>query len=392
MKSVSLHEPRLPVHFFEQQARKIKIIEAQGGDVIRLDIGSPDLSPPVEVIDSLVEHARKDHFHGYQSHNGIPELREAWSNWYSRLFGVALDPSRHILPLLGSKEGIFHLPLALISEGDAVLIPDPGYVSYTRGTVIAGGEPVPYRLPSEHDYLPNLEEIPDSVARRARLMWLNYPNNPTGATASLEFFEKIVRFAVKCDILICHDAAYSQVTFQPGIAPSILQVAGADRVAVEFNSLSKSHNMPGWRVGVVVGNEEVINALYTLKTNADSGHFRPILEAATLALSTGLDWIEERNRIYLLRRNIVVDNLNSMNLPAYKSNGTIYVWFQVPDGWTSETFVSSILENAWVSLTPGTLFGKNGEGFVRLALTVPHQRIEEAMHRIRNWIVDRVPQ
>ena len=231
MKSSSIPKNSLPVHFFEQQSQKIKNIQADGGDVIRLDIGSPDLPPPVEVINTLIEQARKDHIHGYQSHNGVPELREAWSDWYSRLFGVELDPSRQVLPLLGSKEGIFHLPLAFITDGDAVLVPDPGYVSYTRGTVMAGGEPVPYRLRPDHNYLPNLGQIPESVARRARMMWLNYPNNPTGASASLDFFEKIVRFAEKHDILICHDAAYSQVTFKQGVAPSILQVTGADRVA-----------------------------------------------------------------------------------------------------------------------------------------------------------------
>lgn len=377
---------RLPVHFFSQQAEKIKSIEAGGGDVIRLDVGSPDLPPPADVINALIENAHQEDAHGYQSHTGTNVLRSAWSSWYARKYGVELDPEQQVLPLLGSKEGIFHLPLAYINRGDIVLVPDPGYITYTRGTEIAGGEIVTFDLTEEDNYLPQFDKIPIEIARQARLIWLNYPNNPTGATATLSLFEETVRFAEKNNILVCHDAAYSQVIFGDRAAPSILQIPNAEKVAVEFNSLSKSHNMPGWRVGVLVGNEQAIRLVYSLKSNADSSQFRPILDAAAIALSTEQSWINDRNEIYRQRRSVVIEALDKLDLPVFHTDASIYVWFRIPHGWTSSGFVNDVLQHAWVSLAPGSFFGKNGEGFVRLSLTVPSQILERAMSRISTWL------
>jgi LL-diaminopimelate aminotransferase len=308
-------------------------------------------------------------------------------DFYCKNYNVDLDSDINVLPLLGTKEGIFHLPLAYVNPGEVILVPDPGYVTYTRGGVVAGAVISYFGLNPDNNYQPNFNEIPDKVADRARLMWLNYPNNPTGATASISLFERAVDFAKKHNIIICHDAAYSQVIFGDGISPSILQVPDAESVAVEFNSLSKSHNMAGWRVGVVVGNARVINSLYILKTNADSGHFLPVMDAAATALSGDQSWIKQRNSIYRKRRDIVIDAMREMGFDVKKSDASIYVWCPIPEGWSSEDFSQAALENAWVSVTPGTVFGLNGEGYIRISLTAPESQIKLAMVRLHNWLL-----
>lgn len=373
---------RLPANFFTSLGAKIAKIQASGGDVIRLDVGSPDLPPAPHIIEALARSASAPDRHGYQPHKGSLALRAAWAEMYRQVYGLELDPESEILPLLGSKEGVFHMMLAWVEPGDIVLIPDPGYITYTSGTRFAGGEPYYLPLHPEMDFLPDLKSIPEDIANRAKVLWLNYPNNPTAAVASAGFFEDVIAFARQYHLLVCHDAAYTQVTFDGYQAPSILSVPGAKDVAVEFNTLSKSHNMAGWRVGAALGNSQALKALYSLKTNADSSHFLPILEAATLAMTADQAWLGERNQEYCRRRDVALQALHKIGLHAAKPSASLYVWSPVPSGWPSLEFASALLDETQVSLTPGTVFGEGGEGYVRIALTAPTPRVAEAMDRI----------
>jgi LL-diaminopimelate aminotransferase len=366
-------------HFFAAAGESIARLQAEGKDVIRLDVGSPDLPPAGHIVTALARSAAYPDHHGYQPHSATPGYRAAWAEMYRRVHGVELDPDREIVPLLGSKEGIFHMASACVNPGEVVLIPDPGYITYIRGAQMAGGEPYYMPLKPERGYLPDLDAIPEAVARRARLLWLNYPNNPTAATAPLEFFAEAVEFARRYRLLVCHDAAYSQVTFNGHPARSILEAPGAKEVAVEFNTLSKSHNMAGWRVGAAVGNPQALRALYTLKTNLDSGHFLPVLEAAEAAMTGDQSWLAQRNEVYRQRRDIVLPALRSLGLQAETPQASLYVWSTIPPGVTSTLFVSEVLENVYVSLTPGTVFGERGEGYFRLALTASTERVAEAI-------------
>jgi LL-diaminopimelate aminotransferase len=379
----------LPENFFARLEDRISALQRLGSDVIRLDIGSPDLPPPPAVIEALSQSAARADSHGYQPHLGPAELRQAWAGMYQRVFGVSLDANSQVLPLLGSKEGIFNLLMAWINPGDVVLVPDPGYMTYTRGTLFAGGQPFYLPLDVDSGFLPDYtsleREIPGDVLQRARLLWLNYPNNPTGAVASLDFFKAAVAFARGHNLLLCHDAAYTQVCFDGYRAPSLLEVPGAVDVAVEFNSLSKSHNMPGWRLGVAVGNTQVLKALFRIKTNVDSGHFLPVLEAAVAAMCGDQAWLLERNQIYQERRDVVVDALRRLGLAVFEPQAAIYVWSATPAGWSAMDFAASVLEQVHVSLTPGTVFGAAGEGFVRLAITTPTPKLIEAMQRLTTW-------
>lgn len=369
--------------FFASLSEKITTLQAKGIDPIRLDIGSPDMPPAAHIRLTMERSLANDASHGYQPHKGSLSLRQAWVGMYKSLYTVVLDPDSEVLPLLGSKEGIFHLPLALIDPQDIVLLPDPGYITYTQGALIAGGEPYYLPLLPDNAFLPDLSAIPGHILKRARLLWLNYPNNPTAAVAPLEFFVEAVHFARKNNLLVCHDAAYSQVSFDGYKSPSILQVPGAKEWAVEFNTLSKSHNMAGWRVGVAVGSRDVLASLYTLKTNADSGQFLPVLQAAEAAMTGDQSWLVERNLVYQQRRDMVMHTLESLGLQADLPKASLYVWFHVPMGWTSMDFAGFLLDNAYVSVTPGIIFGKHGEGYIRLSLTAPIERLAEAMERIR---------
>lgn len=373
----------LTAHIFASIESRIARMERSGVKIIRLDIGSPDLPPVTEIIEELKYSVEAPDRHGYQTHRGPDRLRAGWAEMYRRVHGVELDPQEEILPLIGSKEGIFHLPLAFVNPGDIVLIPDPGYITYTRGAILAGG--IPYYLPllPEHDYLPDLQAIPAEILDRAKLLWLNYPNNPTAGTAPLEFFERAVTFAREHNLLLCHDAAYSQVTYEGYKAPSLLQISGAKEVAVEFNTLSKSHNMAGWRVAAALGSAPVLKALYTLKTNLDSSHFLPIMDAAVQAMTGDQAWLAERNAVYQERRDIVIACLQALGLRARVPQASLYIWCPVPHAASSAEFSSFLLEQAQVSLTPGILFGPHGEGYVRIALTAPTTQVCEAMDRIK---------
>jgi LL-diaminopimelate aminotransferase len=276
--------------------------------------------------------------------------------------------------------------MAMLNPGDVVLVPDPGYITYTRGAQFAGAKPVYFPLKPERGYLPDLAAIPADIARQAKILWLNYPNNPTSAVASVEFFTQVVDFARQYGILVCHDAAYTQVTYQNFHAPSILEAPGAKEVAVEFNTLSKSHNMAGWRVGAASGNPQVLRNLYTLKTNQDSGHFLPVLDAAIEAMCGDQTWLKTRNEIYRQRRDAALSGLRAAGLEAETPQASIYIWSKIPDGWKSFDFVNAALEKARVSLTPGAFFGACGEGYIRVSLTAPIERIKDAMSRIQDWL------
>jgi LL-diaminopimelate aminotransferase len=383
MKTSSNRMRSLAPHFFAGLNARIQELRAAGHDVIRLDVGSPDLPPAPPIIEALVHSAALPDRHGYQPHRGPGALRAAWAEMYARLYHLEIDPETEIVPLLGSKEGVFNLVMACIDPGDIVLIPDPGYVTYTRATLFAGADPYYLPLLPEPGYLPDLGAIPPEILRRARMLWLNYPNNPTAATATLEFFTEAIALGQQHDLLVCHDAAYTQVTYDGYQAPSILQAPGAKSVAVEFNTLSKSHNMAGWRVGAAIGQVQALRSLYTLKTNLDSGHFLPIMEAATAALSGDQGWLPERNAIYQHRRDVVIRALHALGLAARVPRASLYVWSPIPEGWSSMDFAAELLEKAHVSLTPGTVFGACGEGFVRISLTAPEERLEEAMGRLK---------
>jgi len=374
----------LPAYVFAEAGKTIAAMKARGVDVIDLGMGSPDLAPPTWILDRLDTAARDPHKHGYAGYSGLPVFRKAVATYYRQRFGVELDPDREVVALIGSKEGIFNTALAFIDAGDVALVPDPGYPTYNMSVIMAGGEPVPMPLRAEHGFLPDLRSVPRDALQRARLMWLNYPNNPTAAAPTAEFLAEAVAFAREHGLLLCYDNPYCDVTFDGYVAPSILQVAGAKDVVLEFNSLSKTYNMAGWRVGMAVGNATAVEALARVKTNIDSGIFAPIQEAAAAALTGDQSWLKERNAIYERRRDAVLEFLPAVGMKAEKPLGTLYVWAKVPEGETSAGFARRILERTGVWLTPGTAFGACGEGYVRIALTHPEARLREAGERLRS--------
>ena len=374
-------------YFFATLNLRIKELKAKNIDVIRLDMGSPDMPPADFIVDSLVSSARKDNTHGYAESGGIPAYRKAADDYYQRRFGVSFDPQKEVLGFIGSKEGLFNLCQAILNPGDIALIPDPAYPVYEAGAKIAGASI--YRIPllEKNDFLPDLDAIPADVLKKARLLFLNYPNNPTGAPASLSFFEKVVEFAHRYHILIAHDAPYMDTCYDGYNAPSIMQVNGAREVAIEFNSLAKSYNMGGWRLGMAVGNAEVLKYLYTFKSQLDNSHFTPIMEAGVTALTGDQDWLEERNGIYQQRRNIVLRGLREVGFSAKTPPATIYVWARLPEGENdSVAFCNRMLEEIAVSTTPGAIYGEHGEGYLRISLGTPTLRVDEAMQRVVAWL------
>ncbi len=374
-------------YFFALLAKKLTELKTGGVDVIRIDMGSPDLAPKENIINRLIEEAKKPNAHGYTPFGGTPAFKQTIANYYLKRFGVELDPQKETLALIGSKEGLFNLAQVIINPGDVVLVPDPGYPVYSAGSEIAGAENYFVPILENNDYLPDLDSIPEEILKKAKILWINYPNNPTGAIAPMAFFEKAVAFGRKYNILIAHDAPYTDVCFDGYIAPSILQVQGAEDVAVEFNSLSKTYNMAGWRLGMVVGNAEVIGYLNTYKSQMDSSHFAPILDAGIEALSTDQTWLVERNQIYQERRDIVVEGLMQAGFSLKMPPAAIYVWARLPEGKTDSTaFCNAMLEETGVSTTPGIVYGKYGEGYLRVSLGTATDRIREAMRRIVDWV------
>ena len=374
----------LPPYIFAGLEKRISQMISEGRDVIRLDIGSPDQPPSPQIIESLYQSAKDPTHHGYAGYFGTPQLRRAISDYYLRRFDVELDTKTQVLPLLGSKEGIFNLAWAYLDPGDVALVPDPGYPTYTAGANLAGGEIYYFPLQARLGWLPDLDAIPSEVLRRAKLMWLNYPNNPTTATAPIEFFERALAFARKNDILLAHDNPYCDVCFDGYVPPSLMQVPGAKEHAVEFNSTSKTYNMGGWRVGMVVGNPQAISALSRLKTSIDSGIFRAVQDAAVEALTGNQEWLSERNDVYTLRRDIVLNALPATGMTADKPKSTMYVWAKIPAGFTSTEYADRLLDQVNVSVTPGPAFGPHSEGYIRFSLGQKTERIQEAMERIKS--------
>lgn len=373
-------------YYFAQLGKKLAELRAKGVDIIRMDIGSPDLPPAPFIVDALEASARRPDAHGYTPNGGTPAFKEAIAHYYQNRFGVNLNPQTETLALLGSKEGLFNLSQVLLNPGDVSLVPDPGYPVYSASGIIAGAEI--YRMPMlrETNFLPDLSAIPTDVLQKARILWLNYPNNPTGAVAPLSFLESAVAFGRKHNIVVAHDAPYADVCFDNYKAPSILQIPGAKDICVEFNSLSKAYNMAGWRLGMAVGNPQVINYLSTYKSQMDSSHFMAVLDAGIAALKGDQSWLEERNQIYQHRRDIVLSGLRAAGFVTETPPAAIYVWAQLPAGYTdSMQFCNRLLEETGVSTTPGVVYGTFGEGYLRISLGTPTHLISEAMRRLVNW-------
>ncbi len=374
----------LPVYFFATLDARVKALAKQGVDVIKLDIGSPDGPPPQAVIDALVRAANVPTNHGYAGYTGTPALRQAIADYYARRYGVTLDVASEVLPLIGSKEGIANMALAWLDSGDLVLTPDPGYPAYRMSALMVGGQVYDMPLQEENGFLPDVSAIPAAVAERARLMWLNYPNNPTGAIAPMSFLEEAVAFCRRHDILLCHDVPYADVGYDGYSAPSLLAVPGAKDIAIEFNSLSKSHNLAGWRVGMAVGNATAVKALLQVKSNIDSGIFLAIQEAAVAALTGDQAWIEARNHEYQRRRDALYEMLvRDWQVPVAKPAASLYLWPRVPRGYTSAEFAEKVLLDTGVSLTPGVAFGPHGEGYLRISVGQTTERVMAAVERMR---------
>ncbi len=376
---------KLPPYLFAEISKKIAAKRAAGVDVVSFAIGDPDIPTPQHILDSLIGASKDPANHRYPESEGLPELRRAVADWYETRFGLSFDPDREVQPLIGSKEGIAHVALCLIDPGDVALVPDPGYPVYSTGTLFAGGEVHPLPLREEDGFLPDLSSVPEEVARRARVLWLNYPNNPTGAVAGMEFFEEAVAFAKKYDIAVCHDGPYSEVAYDGHKPLSLLQAPGARDVAIEFHSLSKSYNMTGWRIAMAVGNPTLIDALMRVKSNIDSGIPQAIQRMAITALTGPQDCIEEHNAIYQRRRDRVVEALRAIGMRVRPPMASLYVWARVPDGFTSASFAARLIDDIGVVVTPGTGYGSYGEGFVRLSLTLEDDKIDEAVRRLHDW-------
>jgi LL-diaminopimelate aminotransferase len=377
-------------YFFASLASKLNSLREKKVDVIRIDMGSPDLPPADFIIDALEKSARKPDHHGYTPNGGTPAFKKAVSTYYENRFEVELDPAKEILALIGSKEGIFNLSQVLLNPGDSVLIPDPGYPVYSASAMISGAQIIPVPLHEEDGFIPDLDAIPEEQARAAKMMWLNYPNNPTGAVAPYSFFEKAVLFAKKYQIVLAHDAPYTDVCFDGYVAPSLMQVPGAKDVAIEFNSLSKSYNMAGWRLGMAVGNPQIIQYLHTYKSQMDSAIFAPILDAGIAALTGDQSWIEGRNKTYQERRDIVLKGLREAGFKVSTPPAAIYVWARLPAAFTdSIEFCDRLLSDTGVSMTPGNVYGKFGEGYIRISLGTDTKRIEEAMQRVIAWVKEK---
>jgi LL-diaminopimelate aminotransferase len=373
----------LPPYLFAEIDLKIGELKSRGVDVIDLGIGDPDIPTPSNIIDALKAAADDPENHRYPSYVGMLSFREAVSGWYGGRFGVTLDARSEVLTLIGSKEGIAHAPLAFIDPGDIVLVPNPGYPVYGVATTFAGGVPYDMPLLRENSFLPDLDSIPDDIRRKAKMMFLNYPNNPTTAVADEDFFERVVDFASKNEILVCHDAAYTEIAFDGVKPPSFLQVDGAREVGIEFHSLSKTFNMTGWRIGFCVGNAKAIAGLGKIKTNIDSGAFQAIQYAGIEALNNYKLGIGERRKIYEERRDIFCKGLEEVGLNYYPPKATFYVWFEVPRGVSAKDCASKILTETGIVVTPGNGFGAHGEGYIRVSITVATTRLIEAVERLK---------
>jgi len=380
----------LPPYLFAAFQTKKKELEAQGVDVIDLGIGAPDLPTPDFVIDKLVEQARIPANHRYSTYSGNQNFKEAVAEFYKKQYDVDLNPETEVLALIGSKEGIAHLIQAVVNPDDTVLVPNPGYPVYRTAVHLAGGVSAELPLDPENGYVPLYENIPKQELERSKLMLLNYPSNPTAATVTIKTYLEAITFAEENNIVVANDAAYDLVTFGEYKSPSVLQVPGAKDYAVEFGSLSKSYNMTGWRIGYVVGNKNLIHALATLKSNIDTSQFLPIQHAAATALLSDHSTVSANNKVYQQRMEKLHAALTEVGIEAEKPNGTIFLWARVPNAYTSLSFANKLLEEAGVIVTPGSAFGSRGEGFVRIALTVTEERLDEVTRRLQKLHLKKV--
>ena len=373
----------LPLYLFAEIDRRKREALSRGVDLIDLGIGDPDIPTPASVVEKLLESASRPVNHRYPNSSGMPEFRQAVSNWYKSRFGVTLDPGKEVCSLIGSKEGIGNMAVAFVDPGDIVLVSSPCYPVYHIGTAFNGGKNYFLPLKKENDFLPDLDAIPVDIARQAKLLWINYPNNPTAAVADNDFYQHVVAFANKYNVIVCHDAAYTEMGYDGYRPMSFLEVDGARDVGIEFHSLSKTFNMTGWRIGMAVGNPELVGGLAQAKSNLDSGIFQAVQEAGIEALKLGDQIVEPSRKIYQERRDILVDGLRAVGLDCDKPKATFYVWVSCPKGLSSADFTAKLLDEAGVVTTPGNGFGEAGEGYVRFTVCVDKERLREVAERIR---------
>ena len=376
---------KLPPYLFKEIDRKKAEVRARGVDIIDLGIGDPDLPTPPHIIEALKKAAEDPATHRYPSYSGMGDFKEAVAKWYQERFGVELDPDTEVISLIGSKEGIAHFPLAFVNPGDVALVPAPAYPVYNIATMFAGGESYFMPLLSENRFLPDLNAIPAKITSRARIMFINYPNNPTSAVADLDFFRKVVEFARDNNILVCHDAAYTEMAFDGYRPPSFLAADGAKEVGIEFHSLSKTYNMTGWRIGFAVGNREAIEGLGAIKSNIDSGVFQAVQMAGIEAIRGDQSCVRDMVQVYSRRRDLMVKGLQDVGFEVESPRATFYLWIKVPEGYTSSDLTECLLEDAGLVVTPGNGFGEPGEGYFRIALTQKRERLAEAVQRLKDF-------
>ena len=376
---------KLAPYPFVEISRIIAEKRAAGVDVVTFGIGDPDIPTPQPIVDRLLKASQHPPNHRYPETDGLPELRRAIAYWYEQRFSVKLDPDKEVLPLIGAKEGIGHAAFCFLDPGDVALVPDPAYPVYAVGTMFAGAESHVMPLYERNGWLPDLDAIPAEAARSAKVMWLNYPNNPTSAVAGPEDFASAIAFCRDNDIALLHDAAYSEVGYDGYRASSFLQVDGAAEVGLEFHSLSKTYNMTGWRIGMAVGHADMIKALFQIKANLDSGIPQAVQEMAMEALTGSQDCVDENVGIYQRRRDRVVEAVSKLGLRAPAPQASLYIWAGIPEGYTSAEFAARLLDEVDIVVTPGSSYGKHGEGYIRLSLTTPDDRVEEGCRRLENW-------
>ena len=374
---------QLPPYLFMEIDRLKAEVQAKGVDIIDLGVGDPDLPTPAPILDRLTQAAREPKNHRYPSYSGMNDFRRAVAGWYRQRFGVALDPDSEVVTLIGSKEGIAHFPLAFINPGDLALVPSPGYPVYYTGVLFAGGRSHFLPLLRENGFLPDLSLLSQETANQAKLLYINYPNNPTAAVAGRAFFENVVQFAREHRIMVCHDAAYSEIAYDGYRPMSFLEIPGAKDIGLEFHSLSKTYNMTGWRIGFAVGSKKLIGGLSQVKSNIDSGAAQAIQWAGIEALNGPQDGLERLRKVYQARRDLMVQGLRSIGLEVEPPKATFYLWIEVPPGYTSTRTTLHLLQQAGIVTTPGNGFGDPGEGYFRISLTVPEERLEEAVARLK---------
>ena len=372
-------------YLFMEISRKIAAKRAEGADVISFGIGDPDIPTPDHIVNSIIEASKVPANHRYPESDGLPEFRKVISEWYNKRFSVSLNPNTEIVPLIGAKEGIAHFPLCVMNPGDIGIVPDPGYPVYSIGNLFAGGETFYAPLKEENEWLVDLEAIPSEIAKKAKLMWLCYPNNPTGAIASAEYFESAVKFCKENDIILCHDACYSEIAYDGYKPISLMEIDGAKDIAIEFHSLSKSYNMTGWRAGMAVGNEELIRVLTIIKSNIDSGIPQAVQYGAMEALTSSQDCIQDNIDIYTRRRDRVIDALQAIGLEIVPPKAGLYIWVRIPQGFTSSEFATALLDEKDLVVTPGSGYGEYGEGYIRFSLTLNDSDLDRGIDRLSTW-------